>query len=128
MGRHSGNNGVVKLGPTAVVALTGWDLDETAGTIDVTAIGDTSRRIVPDISEWKGSIKMNADHGADGQTLRAGDVVAFEGYTEGDASGKYFYSGSILITSNGVDAPFKGAVTRSYSFEGDGALSIAQVA
>ena len=128
MSRHSGNNGIARLGAAVVAHLTGWDIEETAGVIDITAIGDGSRRLVPDISEWKGSIKMNLDHGADGQTLRAGDAVAFEGYSEGDDSGKTYYSGNIVITSMGVDSPFKGGVTRTYSFEGDGDLSVAVVA
>lgn len=124
MARHNGNNGTVTLGGSAVIALTGWDIDETAGTTDTTACGDTSKNHLSDLPEWKGSVKMNADHGATGQTLRAGDSVAFEGYSEGDAVGKTFYSGTITITSAGLDTALGSTVTRSYSFEGNGDLSI----
>ena len=127
MARHSGKNGLVKLAAGAVVALTGWDIEESVSTIDLTAVGDSSKSHTTDIGGWSGSIKMNADHAAAGQTLRAGDSVAFEGYTEGSAVGKTFFSGTITILTHGVDSPMDGAVTRSYSFEGNGDLTIAAV-
>jgi hypothetical protein len=127
MARHSGKNGVVKLGGDAVVALTGWDIEESVSTTETTACGDTSKQHDSLIPGWSGSIKMNADHGADGHNLRAGASLAFEGYTEGDASGKTYYSGTITLTSSGVDSPYDGTVTTSYSFEGNGDLDIATV-
>lgn len=129
MGRHSGNNGVVRVGSNAIGGLVGWDISETAGTIDTTAIGDLAKEKVADIPEWKGSIKMNADYDAGAnQTLRAGDTIAFEGYSEGNTTGKTYYSGQAIVTSNGKDVPFGGVVTRQYDFEGTGVLTVAVVA
>lgn len=128
MARHNGKNGIVTLDSGAVAALTGWDIEETVDTTDLTAAGDAWKDHDTGIPEWKGSIRMNADHGAAGQGLRAGTVLDFEGYTEGDDVGKTYFSGSITITSVGLDSPFEGAVTRNYSFMGKGALSIATVA
>lgn len=125
--RHSGKNGTVKLASGAVTALTGWDIEETANKVALTAAGDAWASYDGTFNEWKGTIKVNLDHEDANQGIRAGDTIAFEGYTEGDATGKTYYSGSIFIDSVSVDAPFDGAVTRSYGFTGAGALTRATV-
>lgn len=128
MARHSGKNGMVNVGADTVIALTGWTIEETASNVDLTAAGDTWETHETTYKAWSGTISMNADHTAAGQTLRAGDSVAFEGYTEGDATGKTFFSGTITVESHSVDSPYDGTVTRSYNFTGNGALSVAAVA
>lgn len=130
MARHSGKDGLVKLNggsQVTVAGLTGWDISETIATTPSDAAGDDWTSPLGTQKSWSGSIKMRLDHGAAGQTFRAGDTLAFEGYTEGDASGKTYYSGNILLTSHGLDSPFDGTVEREYSFEGVGALSSAAV-
>jgi hypothetical protein len=77
---------------------------------------------------WSGSITLRLDHAAGAnQTLRAGDIVAFEGYSEGAATGKTFYSGDVMISSHGVSSPHDGAAERTYSIRGKGSLTIATV-
>jgi len=127
MARHSGKNGKVKMGTDFVAALTGWDIDEQAETHDTTSMGDTSDNHVVGFSSWSGSIKMNADHGSDGQDVRAGDELAFEGYSEGDGAGKTYYSGNISVTGLKLQTEVKGTVTREYSFQGNGDLTVATV-
>lgn len=130
MARHSGKNGMVKFDAgtqVTVTALTGWDIEESMSTSDTTAAFDDWESHDVTQKAWKGSIKMNADHGSDGQTLRAGDQLEFEGYTEGDGVGKTFYSGLVTIESHGIDSSYNGTVTRSYSIKGQGPLSIATV-
>lgn len=127
MARHSGKNGICKLASNAVVALEGWDFEETVDTIDLTAATDSWRDVDSTFKSWKGSVKMRADHGALGQTVRAGDQVAVEFYSEGDASGKTYWSGTAIVTGHGIDSPHDGAVSRSYTLEGKGALSTATV-
>lgn len=127
MGRHTGKNGTVTLGDGAVVAVTGFDIEETVGTTDFTAAGDSWRTHGTTFKEWSGTVNMLADWGATGQDLRAGDEVAFEGYTEGNSSGRTYLSGTCTIASHGVDSPFDGNVTRTYSIEGQGELSVETV-
>ncbi|MFW5655814.1 MAG: hypothetical protein ACOCYW_09270, partial [Roseicyclus sp.] len=105
MGRHTGKNGTVTLGDGAVVAVTGFDIEETVGETDFTAAGDSWRTHGTTFKEWSGTVNMLADWGATGQDLRAGDEVAFEGYTEGNSSGRTYLSGTCTITSHGVDSP-----------------------
>lgn len=125
MGRHTGKNGVVKLGGDTLVALTGFDIDETVGTQDVTACGDPAEVHATDIPGWSGSIKMNVEHGEAGQTLRAGDAIQFEGYSEGAAAGKTYYSGPATIESMKFQSEVRGVVTREYSIKGNGPLTMA---
>jgi predicted secreted protein len=74
---------------------------------------------------WSGSMTFRADHdAAANQTLRAGDVFTFQGYTEGDAVGKTYYEGLVRITDHGISSPHDNAVERTYSFTGKGALTI----
>lgn len=128
MARHTGKNGTVTLGSDSVVALTGFDIEETVGESDFTAAGDSWRTHGITFKEWSGTINMNADWDAAGQSLRAGDEVTFEGYTEGNSSGRTYLSGTCTITSHSVDSPFDGNVTRSYSIKGQGELSVETVA
>ena len=127
MTRHVGNNGKVTLASGAVAGLDSFDITEPAATHDLSAAGDPWEVHGGGLKKWEGSITMKADHGATGQDLRAGDSVAFQGYTEGDATGKTFYSGTATITSHGLNSPKDGAVVRTYSIMGNGALAIATV-
>jgi len=128
MARHTGKNGTVTLASNAVVALTGFDIEETVDVTDFTAAGDTWRTHGTTYKGWSGTINMLADWGATGQDLRVGDEVAFDGYTEGNASGKTYLSGTCTITSHSVDSPFDGNVTRTYSIQGQGELTVETVA
>lgn len=128
MARHSGKNGIAKLGGTAVLALTGWDFEESVGDVDLSGAGDGWADHDTTIKSWTGNINVNADYAAgSGQDIRAGDEIGVEFYSEGDASGKTYWSGTCTVTSNGVDSPFDGAVTRKFSVKGKGALTSATV-
>ena len=128
MSRHTGKNGLVKLASDAVLALTGFDIEESVGVVDMTACGDTAETHDTLPGSWGGTINMNADHGGTGQDLRAGASVAFEGYTEGDSSGKTYLSGQVTVESMSIGSPHDGKVTREYKVKGNGALTVAVVA
>lgn len=128
MARHTGKNGLATLAGDSVVALTGFDIEENVGTQDLTAAGDTAETHDTTFTAWGGTISMNADHGALGQGLRAGASVAFSGYTEGNATGKTYLSGTATIESMSVGSPHDGKVTREYKIKGNGALAVAVVA
>jgi len=128
MARHSGKNGKVKLGADFVAGVVSWDVEEKVSTTDLTAMLDAWKDHDTTLKEWSGSVTLRLDHDAAAmQTLRAGDVVAVELYSEGDATGKTFFSGSATIESHGIDASFDGEVSRKYSIMGKGALSIETV-
>lgn len=128
MARHTGKDGLVKFGVNTVAALDSFDVEEQIGEQDLTAAGDTWRSHGTTYKEWSGTVTLKADWAGTGQTARAGDEVAFEGYTEGDGSGKVYLSGTATITGHSVSSPHDGAVTRTYTLKGTGELSIETVA
>ena len=73
-------------------------------------------------------MQVRADYdGTANQTLRAGDVITFSGYTEGDAVGKTYLSGSASVLSHKISTSHDGETVREYSCKGKGALSEATV-
>jgi hypothetical protein len=129
MARHSGKNLKVEVDGDFIDGCDGFDFEETAGTSDITSAGDGWSDHDTTFNSFSGTINMKADHAAAAnQTLRAGDVVTFGGYTEGDAVGKSYVSGSATVTASKIGATFDGTVTREYSLTGKGALSVAVVA
>lgn len=127
MARHTGKNGTVKVGGTDIAGLVSFDITEEISVEDITAAGDTWEDHDTTLKKWSGSITMRLDHAGTGQDLRAGDEIAFQGYTEGDASGKTYLSGTATVTSHGITHEYKSTVERSYSIVGKGALSSATV-
>lgn len=130
MGRHSGKNFVVKNGSDVIDGGRSFDIDETSGdTTDLTAAGDTWQDSDGGIPGWTVTLSFLLDHeSAANQSLRAGDVIAFEGYTEGDASGKTYWSGNARVDSHKIATSHTGESTREYTCTGKGALSKAAVA
>ncbi|MEC7763384.1 MAG: hypothetical protein VX874_15890 [Pseudomonadota bacterium] len=127
MARHTGKNGTVKVDDTDIDGLVSFDITEEIGVEDITAARDTWEDHDTTLKKWSGSITMRLDHVGDGQDLRAGDQIAFQGYTEGDATGKTYLSGTATVTSHGVNHEYKSPVERTYAITGKGALSVATV-
>jgi hypothetical protein len=73
------------------------------------------------------AVRLDHEAGAN-QTPRAGDELEIEMYSDGSTTGKTFYSGSVIVTDHGVDLTYDGEVARKYSFIGNGALDVAEVA
>jgi hypothetical protein len=128
MARHSGKNLMVKVGEVFIDGCVGFDITETVGSVDLTAAGDAWTDHDTTQKSFSGTISMLADHatGAN-QTLRSADVIAFSGYSEGNAVGKSYMSGSASVGDHSMGVSFDGAVTREYSITGKGELSIAVV-
>ncbi|MGV6848555.1 MAG: hypothetical protein ACWA5A_09270 [Marinibacterium sp.] len=127
MGRHTGKDGIVKFDSGAVEGLMKWTLSENAPTADTTAAGDAWEDHDTLIPNWNGTIELRADHTGSGQDTRAGAVIAIELYSEGDTSGKTYWSGSATIEEHGLDSPYDNTVSRTYSFKGKGPLARATV-
>jgi hypothetical protein len=129
MARHSGKNLKVEVNGDFIDGCDGFNFEETAGTTSTTSAGDSWGDHDGTHNTWSGTITMKADHdAAANQTLRAGDVITFAGYTEGDAVGKSYVSGSATVTGNSGSASYDSTVTREYTLEGKGALDVAVVA
>ena len=105
MSRHSGKNGRVKVATEVVAHLVSWSFEESANTVDLGSADDEFAEFDSTTKQWTGSMSFRLDHDAAArQTIRAGDVVAVEFYSEGDASGKTYWSGNAVVTSHGVES------------------------
>ncbi|MEQ3631574.1 MAG: hypothetical protein ABNG97_09730 [Sulfitobacter sp.] len=128
MARHKGQNGKAKLGANFVAHLTNWSFNEKAAMHDHSAAGDAWAENEAGILSWSGSITMRLDHeDAANQTPRAGDALAVEFYSEGDASTKKYFSGNAIIEDHGASVPYDGGTERTYSVVGNGPLAVATV-
>lgn len=139
MAEQRGLDGVVKLAATGntaetILNVTSFTLEETTETIDVTSMSSTgsSREILPTFLSFSGSIDGYWDKTDDiiNQTtdgvapeVRAGTVIDFELYPEGEGSGVLYYTGSAIVASVSRSASYDGAVEYSISFEGTGPLT-----
>lgn len=131
MGIHTGKDGVVKAGPTPEVIgkVTGWSINETIGTVTSRATGQTYVNRKSLLREWTGTVNIELDHDDTGQDLLVvGDTIAFEFYSEGDATGKSYFSGNAIITDKDTDSQSDAMATVTCQLGGDGALTKEEVA
>lgn len=128
MARHILKNAVVKSGSDVIDGLRSLEIEETVGATDLTAAGDAWQDHATGIPGWTATASFLLDHAAgSNQALRAGDVITFEGYSEGDATGKVYWTGSASVLSHKLGGSYDGEGTREYSLQGKGALSSATV-
>ena len=125
MARHSGKNGTVKVGANDVQAVRDWSLTVTMPIDDTTAMGDSWQTHVSGIPGWTGTANVLFDPAdtTGQQTLVAGASLALGLYSDGDAAGKTFFSGTATITEVGLAPNYQGAVMKRVSFTGNGALT-----
>lgn len=129
MARHNGKNGKVKFGADFIDGLVSFSIDEEVSISDSTASEDAWESHTVGIKKWSGQLTFRADHeAAANQSLRAGDELAFEGYTEGDASGKKYLEGNVTVGSHGISHNYNDTVERTYQVTGNGELTISTVA
>lgn len=127
MTTHKGNSGVVKVDDNAVSELTQWQITEQAGTAEDTALGDTARTYLSDdLPSFSGSMQGHFYPGdTTGQAvIVAGATLSGEFASEGTATGKNKFSGSIIITNVQVGDVANGQVVPwSAQFQGSGPLT-----
>lgn len=126
MATINGNDGIVKVGTNTIAEVQNFELNETAATIRTTAMGDTWETRSAGLNSWSGSLTCHLDDtDTSGQeALTVGAEVTLNLYPEGDTSGDEEYSGSAIITQVGTSQTFDNqTVQRSFSFEGNGALT-----
>lgn len=130
MGRYTGDNATITVDGTELEFLVSFDIKESTALAKATALGDTAQvHIASNKPEWSGSMTVRHDWAATAQaTLRAGTEFAFAGYSETDATGKKYFSGTAIVTEWSASGIEEGSpVGVSFSFTGTGALSIQTV-
>jgi len=125
MATFDGNDGVVKVGSNTVTEVTDFSITENAETKDDTAMGDAWKTFKAGMKSWSVSITCHWDDtDTNGQeALTAGAEVTLNLYPEGATTGDDEMTGSAIITSVGVTMNKDGMVTRTFSAEGNGALT-----
>lgn len=130
MANHTGIDGVIKVGTSAVAEVRNWSITESAETYDDTTQNDTARTYKAGITSWSAIATAFWDEtDTSGQVaLTIGASVTLNLYPEGATTGDTYYTGTALVTSVGVSVPTGGMIERSYSFQGTGALTIGTAA
>ena len=128
MARHSGKNGVIKVGGTAVGDVIDFDFETTAAEIDTSALNDGWDTVEAGSLSWSGNctVRFNTAD-VQQQLIIAGAALAMELYTESDASGKEYFSGATIITNAGHTVQRNTAVDKKFTFKGNGPLDAATV-
>lgn len=125
MANHTGSEGTVKIGTNTVAEIRSWSIEESADTIEDTAMGDTARTFRTGLTAWSGSLDCWWDEtDTTGQgALTVGAQVTLNVYPEGATVGDTYYTGTAIVTGISRQAAFDGMVEASFSFQGTGALT-----
>ena len=129
MATHTGSEGTVKIGSTAVAAIRSYTLNENADTVEDTSMGSNVRSYKPSLKSFDGSLDVfwvESDVGGqDALTVEA--EITFSVYPEGSTTGDVYYTGSAIVTSRSITASYDGMVEMSIGIQGNGALTSATV-
>jgi hypothetical protein len=120
----TGNSGVVKfstVGGTlgAIGEVRSFSIEESADTVETTAMGDTFRKYLKTFTT--GTVSVDAlfdnDTSASGQDdFDVGASLVFDIYPTGETTGES-YSGTGIVTSKSVTASYDGLVEASYQLQ-----------
>jgi len=120
----TGNSGVVKfctVGGTlgAIGEVRTFSIEETADTVETTAMGDTFRKYLKTFTT--GTVSVDAiwdnDSAASGQDdFDVGTSLEFDIYPTGETTGES-YSGTGIVTSKSINASYDGLVEASFSLQ-----------
>ncbi len=129
MAVHKGSEGVVKVGSNTVAEVTAFSFDETADTIESTALSNSARSYVADYVGFTGTVDCQWDEtDTSGQgAMTVGSTVTLNLYPEGSTSSATYYTGSAIITSISRANAMGSIVTANFSFTGTNALTSATV-
>jgi predicted secreted protein len=129
MATHTGSEGTVKIGSTAVAAIRSYTLNENADTVEDTSMGSNVRSYKPSLKSFDGSLDVfwveSDTGGQDALTVQA--EITFSVYPEGSTTGDVYYTGSAIVTSRSITASYDGMVEMSIGIQGNGALTSATV-
>lgn len=125
MATHHGKLGTCKVGANTVAEIKSWSLDESADTVEDTAMGDSSKTYIVGTTDASGSITCHWDEtDTTGQgAMTVGASVTLNLYPEGADSGDYFATMTALITGVGVSVDMGDIIERSISFQASGGVT-----
>jgi hypothetical protein len=125
MATHHGKIGTCKVGANTVAEIKSWSLDESADTVEDTAMGDTSKTYIVGTTDASGSVTCHWDEtDTTGQgAMTVGASVTLNLYPEGADSGDYFATMTALITGVGVSVDMGDIIERSISFQASGGVT-----
>lgn len=130
MATHHGKNGSVSVGANAVAEVTNFSIEETVGTSEDTAMGDTAQSHKTNIPTWSASVTAHYDPAdTTGQNaLTIGASVTLNLYPEdGNSSGETEISGTALITRRAISSERDGINQIEFEAQGTGALTTGTV-
>jgi len=126
MARHNGDGMIIQYGTpgTVVQYPVSFSIEETAATYDQTAAGEAWETHNVGKKSWSGTIELRLDDAAEAnQGLRAGEKITFTGYSDGDESGKTFYTGEATLVSVSMNVQQSDTVGRTWNITGNGPLT-----
>ena len=125
MATFKGSDGIVKAGGTAIAEIRSFSVEQTADTIEDTKMGDSARTYKPSLTSFTASIDAIFDDTDSVQeSLTIGAELAFLFLPEGSSTGDYQLSGSGIVTGISQSQSFDGLVERSFTVQGNGALTV----
>ena len=128
MATFAGNDGVVKIGSDTLGEVKEFSVTEVAETVEDTSMGDTWRSHKVGLKSWTGSMTCHFDDTDTAQgNLTVGASVTLNLQPEGSTTGDYLLTGTATVTEVGTSNTIDGIVERSFSFSGNGELTISTV-
>ena len=129
MATHVGTSGVVKVGSDAVAEVTGFNIDETADTVEDTSLTDTSKTYKALRSDATGTIECHWDEtDTSGQgALTVGASVTLNLYPEGADAADTYYTGSAIVTGVSQNVSLDGVIARTITVQFSGGVSTTTV-
>ena len=125
MATYKGSDGVVTIGGTAVGEIRSFSVEESADTIEDTAMGDSSRSYKSSLKSFSASIDALFDNDDSGQdALTIGSEVACIFRSQGTGSTNMERSGTGIVTGITINQAYDGLVETSFTLQGTGALDI----
>ena len=125
MATHTGSEGTVKVGSSAIAEIRSFSIEESADTLEDTTMGDTARTYKSSLTSFSGSVDVLWDEtDSSGQgALTIGAEVTLNLYPEGDAAGDTYLTGSAIVTGRSISSSYDGLVEMSITVQGNGALT-----
>ncbi len=129
MANVNGNSGLVKIGANTIAEVLDFSVDEAAATVDDTVLNDTSTTHKGGLLSWSGSVNCFYDTtDTNGQVAMAiGTSLTLILQPEGDTSGDATLTGLVTIVGIGRAVANDTIVTQSFTFTGNGALTLGTV-
>lgn len=133
MAAISGDSGVIQLSPddstySAVATLSGWSLEMTADTIEVSSMGTNNfKDFIAARYSWSGSCEAHFNDDDTAQeaaetALTGGDTFFYGKFYPGGTSGVDYWSGQMICTGISHSGALGDTVKISLTFQGTGAL------